>query len=164
MKGVALNLDASLEARYQSEGYAGMTERSQVPLAEAVRLVLREKLAGQEVPPSARQAVGYWRDFIENKLSGHYGKLSDRLADQDGFSRAVRDVIAALDVEPYEEADPDADAEQQEAKVRAATPARRKKRVPTSAARRAPMAPRMPPWARPRAPRRRKAKGRAVIR
>jgi cobaltochelatase CobT len=114
MKGVALNLDASLEARYQSEGYAGMTERSQVPLAEAVRLVLREKLAGQEVPPSARQAVGYWRDFIENKLSGHYGKLSDRLADQDGFSRAVRDVIAALDVEPYEEADPDADAEQQE--------------------------------------------------
>ncbi|HMA52536.1 MAG TPA: cobaltochelatase subunit CobT [Magnetospirillaceae bacterium] len=114
MKGVALNLDASLEARYSSEGYAGMTERSQVPLSEAVRLVLREKLAGQEVPPSAQQAVGYWRDFIESKLSGHYAKLGDKLADQDAWSRIVRDVIAALDVEPYEEADPDADSDQQE--------------------------------------------------
>jgi len=114
MRGVALNLDASLEARYQAEGYAAMTERSQVPLSEAVRLVLREKLAGQPVPPSARQAVGYWRDFIESKLAGHYGKLRDRLGDQDAFARAVRDVIAALDVEPYDEADPDADADQQE--------------------------------------------------
>lgn len=114
MKGVALNLDASLEARYQQEGYAAMTERSQVPLSEAVRLVLREKLAGQEVPPSAQAAVGYWRDFIDSKLSGHYAKLSDKLADQDAWSRVVRDVIAALDVEPYEDADPDADADQQE--------------------------------------------------
>jgi len=114
MKGVALNLDASLEARYHQEGYAAMTERSQVPLSEAVRLVLREKLAGQQVPPSARQAVGYWRDFIESKLSAHYGKLRDRLSDQEGFARAVRDAIAALDVEPFEEADPDADADQQE--------------------------------------------------
>jgi cobaltochelatase CobT len=114
MKGVALNLDASLEARYAQEGYAAMTERSQVPLSEAVRLVLREKLAGQQVPPSARQAVGYWRDFIEGKLAGHYGMLRDRLSDQEGFSRAIRDVIAALDVEPFEEADPDADADQQE--------------------------------------------------
>jgi cobaltochelatase CobT len=114
MKGVALNLDASLEARYAHEGYAAMTERSQVPLSEAVRLVLREKLAGQQVPPSARQAVGYWRDFIEGKLAGHYATLRDRLSDQEGFSRAIRDVIAALDVEPFEEADPDADADQQE--------------------------------------------------
>jgi cobaltochelatase CobT len=114
MKGVALNLDASLEARYHQEGYAAMTERSQVPLSEAVRLVLREKLAGQQVPPSARQAVSYWRDFIESKLSGHFHTLTDRLSDQEGFSRAVRDAIAALDVEPFEEADPDADADQQE--------------------------------------------------
>ncbi len=114
MKGVALNLDASLEARYHQEGYAAMTERSQVPLSEAVRLVLREKLAGQQVPPSARQAVGYWRDFIESKLSAHYTTLQDRLSDQEGFARAVRDAIAALDVEPFEDADPDADADQQE--------------------------------------------------
>src|SRR5271154_1958845 len=56
MKGVALNLDASLEARYQAEGYAAMTQREQVPLAEAVRMLLREKLTGQEVPPSAQNA------------------------------------------------------------------------------------------------------------
>jgi len=114
MKGVALNLDASLEARYAHEGYAAMTERSQVPLAEAVRLVLREKLAGQQVPPSARQAVSFWRDFIESRLSPHLSTLKDRLSDQEGFSRVVRDVIASLDVEPFEDADPDADADQQE--------------------------------------------------
>ena len=112
MKGVALNLDASLEARYLAEGYAGMTERSQVPLSEAVRLVLREKLAGQQVPPSAKKAVGYWREFIESKLSPHFGTLSDKLSDQEAYQRAVRDAIAALDVEPFE--DPSADTEQDE--------------------------------------------------
>ena len=114
MKGVALNLDAALEARYQSEGYAGMTSRDQVPLAEAVRLILREKLTGQAVPPSARVAVELWRDLIEGKIARHVAKLQHDLADQVEFSRDVRDVIAALDIEPFDDAPPEADADQQQ--------------------------------------------------
>ena len=101
MKGVALNLDASLEARYQAEGYAAKSERSQVPLAEAVRLILREKLTGQEVPPSARQAVSTWRDFVEGRLTPHVGAMREHIANQDAFARDVRDIIAALDIEPF---------------------------------------------------------------
>jgi len=113
MKGVALNLDAALEARYQSEGYAAMTSRDQVPLAEAVRLILREKLAGQAVPPSARMAVELWRDQVEGKLNRHVANLQRALNDQDRFAHAVRDVIAALDIEPFDETPPERDADQQ---------------------------------------------------
>jgi cobaltochelatase CobT len=114
MKGVALNLDAALEARYQAEGYAAMTSRDQVPLAEAVRLILREKLAGQAVPPSARMAVELWRDLIESKIARHVGRLQHDLDDQVKFSRDVRDVIASLDIEPFEETPPEAEADQQQ--------------------------------------------------
>jgi cobaltochelatase CobT len=114
MKGVALNLDAALEARYQSEGYAAMTSRDQVPLAEAVRLILREKLAGQAVPPSARMAVELWRDQVESKLNRHVASLQRALQDQDRFAHAVRDVIAALDIEPFDETPPEMEADQQE--------------------------------------------------
>jgi len=113
MKGVALNLDASLEARYQSEGYAAMTSREQVPMAEAVRLLMREKLTGQTPPPSARVAVELWRDLIDRKLSRHVGELEDHLHDQDGFSRAVRDVIAALDIEPFDDPEPESEEGEQ---------------------------------------------------
>ncbi len=114
MQGVALNLDAALEARYQAEGYAAMTTREQVPLAEAVRMLLREKLTGQSVPQSAQNAVNLWRDSLEEKMARHIAALSHRLNDQEAFSRSVRDVIAALDIESFDENPPDADADQQQ--------------------------------------------------
>jgi len=114
MKGVALNLGAALEARYQAEGYAAMTRRDQVPLAEAVRLILREKLADQTVPLAAAHAVSLWRDLVEAKLSRHLAAAGERLHDQDAFNRSVRDIIAALDIEPFEDNPADADADQNE--------------------------------------------------
>lgn len=114
MKGVSLNLDASLEARYRAEGFNAMTSRDQVPLAEAVRLILRESLTGQPVPPSARVAVELWRDQVESKLNRHLGQLNSTLNDQDGFSHAVRDVIASLEIEPFDEPPPELDDDQQQ--------------------------------------------------
>ncbi|MDR3437007.1 cobaltochelatase subunit CobT [Telmatospirillum sp.] len=103
MKGVAGNLSAALEARYRSEGYAAIAQRDQVPLSEAVRLIARERFTGQAVPPSARQAVDLWRSFVEEKAGARFPNLSDTLGDQEKFARALRDLIAALDIEAIDE-------------------------------------------------------------
>lgn len=103
MKGVATNLSAALEARYRAEGYAAVSQREQVPLSEAVRLIAREAFSGQAAPPSARQAVDLWREFVEAKAGASLKTLSDTLGDQDRFARVLRDLIAALDIEAVEE-------------------------------------------------------------
>ncbi len=117
MPGVAANLAASLEARYRAEGYASLTRRDQVPLAEAVRLIAREHFSGQPVPPSARVAVDAWRAEIESKAGRRLAKLGERLEDQKGFTRGVRELIAALRVEEIDDESADEEDEQeQEAK------------------------------------------------
>ncbi len=78
-----------------------------MPLAEAVRLIARERFTGQKVPPSARQAVDLWRPFVEEKAAGRFPALTDSLADQDRFARALRDLIAALDIERFDDEPPE---------------------------------------------------------
>ena len=51
---VANNLDAALEDRCRTKGYARVTEREQAPIAEAVALLAREAITGRQPPPSAR--------------------------------------------------------------------------------------------------------------
>ncbi|PKU22767.1 cobaltochelatase subunit CobT [Telmatospirillum siberiense] len=107
MRGVAINLASALEARYRSEGYASIAQKEQVPLSEAVRLIARERFTGQPVPPSARHAVDLWRTFVEEKAGHSFSNLTETLADQDRFARALRDLIAALDIEHFEDEPPD---------------------------------------------------------
>ena len=103
MKGVAVNLTAALESRCRAEGFAAITRRDQLPLAEAVRLLARERFSGLAVPEAAGHAVDLWRAHVEAKAGRKLAALKAVLDDQDGFSRALRDVIAALDIERYDE-------------------------------------------------------------
>jgi len=99
MQGVAVNLAASLESRYHAEGYAAISQRDQMPLSEAVRLIAREHFSGQPVPPSARAAVDLWRTHVEEKAGGKLSELTGELDDQEDFSRSLREMIAALNIE-----------------------------------------------------------------
>ncbi len=103
MRGVAANLAAALEGRYRSEGFDSVTRRDQVPLAEAVRLIARERFSNQPVPVSARQAVELWRSHIDTKAGRKLSALKELLADQEQFSRGLRELIAALDLEAMED-------------------------------------------------------------
>jgi cobaltochelatase CobT len=107
MRGVAANLEASLEARYRSEGYAAIAQKEQIPLSEAVRLIARERFTGQAVPPSAKNAVDLWRAFVEEKAGRSFPGLAESLSDQEKFARALRDLIAALDIEQFDDEPPD---------------------------------------------------------
>lgn len=107
MRGVALNLSNALESRYRAEGYGLVTERDQMPLAEAVRLIAREVLADRPAPPSAKHALDLWRPVLEDRIKPALVDLRGVLGDQESFSRGLRGLIAALDVE-------EADSEKEE--------------------------------------------------
>ncbi|NYZ14688.1 cobaltochelatase subunit CobT [Azospirillum sp. RWY-5-1] len=107
LAGVAHNLEAALDERYRRQGFDRMVERDQVPLPEVLRLVAREALTGAAPPANARHAVDLWRPWIEEKLGGNLGKLDSVIADQDAYARAVRRLLADLDMEVGSEAEPE---------------------------------------------------------
>src|SRR4051812_25948657 len=60
MAGVKKNLAAQLEQRLIQRGLAKAKSREDVALADAVGLMVREKLTGQKPPASAAAAVDLW--------------------------------------------------------------------------------------------------------
>jgi len=99
MAGVAANLDAALEERYRRQGLDRVTERAQVPLAEALRLLARERLTGQPPPPAAKAAVALWRDWVNERAGPDLDKLAKLAADQEAYARQVRRLLVDLELE-----------------------------------------------------------------
>ncbi|WP_114395229.1 cobaltochelatase subunit CobT [Oleisolibacter albus] len=99
MAGVAANLGASLEEKYRRQGFDRITDRAQVPLADALRLLAREAMTGSAPPPSAAPAVDLWRDWVEEKLVGKLGDLTRVMQNQDAYARTVRRLLSDLDME-----------------------------------------------------------------
>ncbi|MDO8840648.1 MAG: cobaltochelatase subunit CobT [Parvibaculum sp.] len=98
MAGMSQNLTAALEQRCASRGYDRITSREEAPLAEAVAMMVREKLTGQAPPPSARKLVDQWRPWIEEKAGSDLDRLHEVIEDQKAFARATRDILVDLDM------------------------------------------------------------------
>ena len=98
MDGVASNLTSMLEDRYSKTNYSNALERADVPLEEAIALIVREKLTGRAPPKSAKAFVELWREHIESKAGETLASLDEKLQDQTAFARCVRDLIADLDM------------------------------------------------------------------
>jgi cobaltochelatase CobT len=107
MAGMAQNLDAMLNNRYQGTDFAQMRERGDAPLEDAVALLVRERLTGAPPPVNAQILVDLWRPWIEQKAGDQLDALQDRLEDQTNFARMTRDLIASLDMADELGDDPD---------------------------------------------------------
>ncbi|MSP43075.1 MAG: cobaltochelatase subunit CobT [Alphaproteobacteria bacterium] len=108
MRGMAKNLNAALEHRYAEMGFHNVLERSEVPLADAVALIVREKLTGVAPPASAANIVELWRPFIEEKAGDDLAQLDGLIGDQVRFARMTRKIITDLDLgEELSEESPD---------------------------------------------------------
>ena len=111
MVGVAENLAAALDDRCRRQGLHRIAERDESTLAEAVRLVARERLSGAPPPPAGRRLVEMWRPWLEQKCARTLAEMTRTVDDQDRFGTAVRRLIADLDLEPSDENQAAGDAE-----------------------------------------------------
>jgi cobaltochelatase CobT len=107
MPGMAGNLGAMLEDRYQKKPFAKLADRKDAPLDEAVALMVRERLTGIAPPQHARRLVDLWRPWIEEKAGGQLNHLLETLTDQAAFARMTREMIASLDMADELGEDPD---------------------------------------------------------
>jgi cobaltochelatase CobT len=109
MKGVAENLAANLEARCSARGMAKVKDRSDAPLADAVGMIVRERLTGEAPPESAKRVVDLWRPWIEERAANDLTKLEAAMRDQKVFAKLTRTILR--DLEMGEEASEQSDAE-----------------------------------------------------
>ena len=107
MAGVRLNLEAALDRRCQDEGFARITTREEAVIAEAIGLLAREAIQGDQPPEAARKMVDAFRPWLESKVGKEFEKLSDALDDQDAFARITRRIIRDLQIEDEDSEDAD---------------------------------------------------------
>ncbi|WP_321335764.1 cobaltochelatase subunit CobT [Breoghania sp.] len=98
MPGVAANISTMIDERYTRAGYQDTADKSEVPLEDALSLLVREKLTGIAPPPSALPLVDVWRSWIEARGSDALDDLVGRMEDQKDFAAGVRSLLAALDL------------------------------------------------------------------
>ncbi len=98
LKGVSNNLTASLTDQLERRGAARMHERAVAPLADAIALMVRERLTGLAPPDNAKGLVDAWRADIERDAGAALDRLSAVQDDQHEFSMLMRDVLTDLGI------------------------------------------------------------------
>jgi cobaltochelatase CobT len=96
MKGVAGNLTAALTDALERKGVSRLQDRAAAPLAEAIALIVRERLTGLAPPDNAKALVNCWRADVERDAGAALDKLADAAGDQRAFALLMRNVISDL--------------------------------------------------------------------
>ncbi len=105
MKGVADNLTAGLEQRLTQRGLAKARVKADVPIADVLGLMVREKLTGEPPPESVKYAVDLWRPFIEENAGKDLEKLGNTIRDQTAFAKLTRTILRDLKLSDEFDAD-----------------------------------------------------------
>ena len=98
MAGVAKNLTAMLDDHFHRGKFDEITDRADAPLADALAMMVRERLTGLPPPAAARKVVDLWRPILEDKIGPRLDRLSRLTEDQSRFADAIHDVLQALDL------------------------------------------------------------------
>jgi cobaltochelatase CobT len=114
MEGVAQNLDASLEVQCQQAAFDTITVESEAPLSVAVGLLVRQRLTGRELPPSAENVVQFWRDYVEEHAGSDLDRLRNVLLEQQEFADVCRSIIDDLGLMTELDEPPDTDQDDQD--------------------------------------------------
>ena len=96
MPGTATNIDAKIAHEADRKGYAQIAAASEAPLPVAAGYLVRHLATGRDLPKGAQHVMDLWRGFIEEQAAGTLSTLDEVLADQQGFARLARKVIADL--------------------------------------------------------------------
>jgi cobaltochelatase CobT len=96
MIGVADNIDAMLDERFQRANFAEVGDIANAPMEEAVALLVRERLTGRETPAACRKLLGLWRADLEGKAGPTLDNLAASIEDQQAFAKIVQKLLLDL--------------------------------------------------------------------
>jgi cobaltochelatase CobT len=105
MPGMTGNIHEMLDDRLFRSNLAEVSSKDDAPIAEALGLILRQKLGGVEIPPSGNAIVDLWKKEIEQKAGLSLTNLLTRFEDQDLFARAAKMLLRDLNLVPEGELD-----------------------------------------------------------
>jgi cobaltochelatase CobT len=108
MPGTAGNIDAKIAHEADRKGYGQITRAQDAPLSVAAGYLVRQLATRRPLPKSAANVADLWRGFIEEQAGGTLEDVGELLADQKGFARLARQVIADLGYGDQLGEDPDA--------------------------------------------------------
>jgi len=107
MAGVAKNLGAMLEDHFHRGKFDEITDRADAPLADALAMLVRERLTGLAPPAAAKKVVDLWRPILEDKIGPRLDQLSDITENQARFGDVVHGLLSDLDLGEDRDAQPD---------------------------------------------------------
>lgn len=113
MPGMTGNIHEMLDDRLFRSNLAEVSNKDDAPLAEALGLIVREKLAGVSIPPSGHALVDLWKKEIETKAGLSLTSLLSQYENQELFARAARHLLRDLNLVPEGDLD-DMDGEEEE--------------------------------------------------
>jgi len=100
LAGVRANMGAALLTRLEKMGALRAADAQRVPMAEAVALLVRERLTGQRAPDGAGAMLDLVRAAMEEKAGDRLDALAEVADDQVAFAERLKDVLRALDLDP----------------------------------------------------------------
>ncbi len=111
MSGVAQNLNAVLEEKCLKLGYDDVSTREETNIADALHVLARQALTGEEPPPAARAMADLWRPWVEEKLGPEgLDALKPSVDDQQVFSELAKQLLRRLDLNITEQDFPPEDS------------------------------------------------------
>jgi len=115
MQGVAENLAVMLDDRFRKSGAPDIASRDEAPLQDALSLIVRERLTGEQPPESAKNLVDMWRGWVEEKAGSELDLLQSEVENQNSFASRFREVLKSLDMgDDLGDQDQDTDPEENE--------------------------------------------------
>ena len=112
LAGVQDNIAAALDQQCRAENLDKAKSKDDIPLAEAMRLLAREKFTGLPSPASAAQALAFWRADVERLAGPILDKLAQQITDEAAFVQNLTRLMVDMDLmQPNEATDGDSDDE-----------------------------------------------------
>lgn len=112
LSGVADNLRALVEHTCRAKGYAKVEGRDEALLADALAMLVRERLTGGRTPALASALVDPWRPLLAERCDQTLRRMAESMEDQAAFAEAAAQMIHALGL--TEDDDPSLDQDNDE--------------------------------------------------
>jgi cobaltochelatase CobT len=98
LAGVAHNLTAALNDTLSRKTGSSPFGARPSPMAQAMALLVREKLTGLPPPPAAAELMLRWRDDLQRRAAASLQGLAAAVTDQQRYAFALHDLVEDLDL------------------------------------------------------------------